>query len=173
MYRSANETSKRLEEGQRSELKRGRKDGRKRESAYGPEGVKVNESANWFLIFVIAGCVSEVDKTWSAEGFEKSVVTVEDISFLSIAVTWSVKFCIAVAMFANCFLRYSTEADRESGGGVEARVTEESQVKIDAWSACSVLKCIGVDGFAFEFFFLPIEIFSEKEVIYVVIIILI
>jgi hypothetical protein len=37
MYKSSNETSKKLEEGQRSELKRGRKDDRKRESAYESE----------------------------------------------------------------------------------------------------------------------------------------
>ena len=61
-------------------------------------------------------------------------------------------------------------ADRESGGGVVAHVIEESQVEIGAWSACSVVEFGRVEGFGFEFFFLPIEIFSEKEEIYVVIV---
>ena len=62
-------------------------------------------------------------------------------------------------------------ADRESGGGVVAHVTEESQVEIDSWSACSVVEFVRVEGCGFEFFFLSMEIFSKKKVIYVVIIV--
>ena len=46
MYSSNNDKSKRLEEGQRNALEQGGEDGRIEESAYGSEGVKVNESAN-------------------------------------------------------------------------------------------------------------------------------
>ena len=46
MYNSANDKSKRLEEGQINALELGGEDGRIGESAYGSEGVKVNESAN-------------------------------------------------------------------------------------------------------------------------------
>ena len=46
MFKLADDKSKRLVEGQRSALKRGEEDGRKGESIYGSEGVKVNESAD-------------------------------------------------------------------------------------------------------------------------------
>ena len=46
MYSSTNDKSKRLEEGQRNALEQGGEDVRKGESAYGSEGVKVNESDN-------------------------------------------------------------------------------------------------------------------------------
>ena len=56
-----------MEEGQSSALERGEgEDGRKVESAYGSEGVKFNESADWS--YVMTWCFSEVDKTWSAKG---------------------------------------------------------------------------------------------------------
>ena len=46
MYTSANDKSKRLEEGPRSALERGGgENGRKEESAYGSKGVKFDESA--------------------------------------------------------------------------------------------------------------------------------
>ena len=61
-------------------------------------------------------------------------------------------------------------ADIESSDGVVAGVTEEWKVEIDAWSACSVLEFVREEEFVFEFFFLLMEIFSEKEVIYVVVI---
>ena len=51
-----------------SAFERGGEDGQKEESTYRAEGVKVNESANGSLIFVMAYCFSEVDKTWSDEG---------------------------------------------------------------------------------------------------------
>ena len=45
MHNSANNKSKRLEEGQRNALEQGGEDGRIIKSAYGSEGFKVNESA--------------------------------------------------------------------------------------------------------------------------------
>ena len=98
-------------------------------------------------------------------------MTVEDLSFFSSSVTVVVKYRIVLAISVNCCWRVAMVTDRESGGGVVARVIEESQVEIDSWSACSVVEFGRVEGFGFEFFFLPVEIFSEKEVIYVAIIV--
>ena len=124
------------------------------------------------ILFVTIICwVSEMARIVVSIVSEEFWVTVEDLSFVSSSVTVLVKYCIVLAIIVNCCWRDSTAAERESGGGVEACVTEESQVEIDSWSACSVVEFGRVEGFGFEFFFLPIEIFSEKEVIYVVIIV--
>ena len=68
MYKLADDKSRRLVEERRSALERGGKDDRKGESIYRSEGVKVNESANRSLTFVMTCYFSEVDKTWSVEG---------------------------------------------------------------------------------------------------------
>ena len=93
MYKLADDKPKRLVEGQRSALERGGEDGRIGESAYGSEGVKVKESANWSLTFVIACCVSKFDKIWSAEGFGKTVVTVEDCKLKGRSGSWTNGIC--------------------------------------------------------------------------------
>ena len=46
MYKLGDDKSKRLVEGQKSAWKRGGEDGRKGESTYGSEGVKIDESAD-------------------------------------------------------------------------------------------------------------------------------
>ena len=116
MYKSADDKSKRFVEEQRSALERGGEDGRKGESTYGSEGVKVNQSADWSLTFVMTCCISEVDKTWSAEGLNPFLATVEVCNFWydSILEILAVKISIVFDIAANWSRKDWTVPERDS-----------------------------------------------------------
>ena len=112
---------------------------------------------------------------------EELWVTVEDCNFWFDSIS-KIFLAVKVPIFFDIASKWTrkdwtvSERDSVNGGASERMVlvTEELHVEIDAWSACSVLSFVKVEGFPLvEVYFLPRpnEILFEKAVIYVVIIV--